>query len=96
MGLRIIEVSLPAIICFLPAVLNFAQNSWHFIMNFLFLSAFTVISALWLISIIIDSSLFSSFIKCQKCEKQFSITQVDNAEKKKLCVFCRLDTRTLP
>ncbi|CAB4000058.1 WD repeat-containing 88-like [Paramuricea clavata] len=35
-------------------------------------------------------------IKCQKCEKQFSITQVDNAEKKKLCVFCRLKTRTLP
>ncbi|XP_028392577.1 WD repeat-containing protein 88-like [Dendronephthya gigantea] len=35
-------------------------------------------------------------IECQKCKKQFSITQVDNAERKKLCVFCRLDTRTLP
>lgn len=35
-------------------------------------------------------------IECQKCEKQFSITQVDNVENKKLCVFCRLETRTLP
>ena len=35
-------------------------------------------------------------VQCQKCEKQFSITQVDNAGKKQLCVFCRLDTRTLP
>ncbi|XP_046842114.1 WD repeat-containing protein 88-like [Xenia sp. Carnegie-2017] len=35
-------------------------------------------------------------IECHSCEKQFSITQVDNEEKRKLCVFCRLESRTLP